>query len=521
MKAFLEALSRTTAFRLARLNGLVFLALAAALVGYIYFATAGQINASADKDATREFNEIARLSGETRYDALNQAIIERAAATRDYLYLLSDAEGRRISGNINFMPDDRLPAEERLRTHFTYYAGAGKDRARMARGFVSRVQGSRVLLVARDLGDAPAIISRAVQSVWVVGLLALIASLIAGVLASRAATRRVDEFNITARSVMRGDLRRRAKISGRDDEFDQLAKAMNAMLDEIERLIQATRHAGDAIAHDLRSPLTRLRSQLESALADSEKPEEARAAIEASITEADSLLKTFSAIHRLSRMEAVDPRTFLDVDISALAAQMAELYEPAFEDAGVQFTSSIAPGLRTRGDGALLAQALVNVLDNAVKYASGAPADLRAFRNDSAEIVLAIRDGGPGIPPEDRDRVKERFVRLDQSRTRPGAGLGLALAAAVAQRHQGRLELLDGLRNGDNPGLQVQLIVPVLAPMKDRARSGGAAPKDAAKESTKDVAKPSVKDAAPAKPLEPKAAETKTPEPSAAGPDSH
>jgi signal transduction histidine kinase len=442
-----------------------------------------------------------------RHDALNQAIIERAAATRDYLYLLSDAEGRRISGNINFMPDDRLPADERLHTNFTYYAGAGKERARMARGFVGRVAGSRVLLVARDLGDAPAIISRAVQSVWVVGLLALIASLIAGVLASRAATRRVDEFNITARSVMRGDLRRRAKISGRDDEFDQLAKAMNAMLDEIERLIQATRHAGDAIAHDLRSPLTRLRSQLESALADAEKPEEARAAIEASISEADGLLKTFSAIHRLSRMEAVDPRTFLDVDISALALETAELYEPVFEDVGVPFSIQIAPGLRTRGDGALLAQALVNILDNAVKYAGSAPAELRAFRNDAMEIVLAVRDGGPGIPQADRERVKERFVRLDQSRTRPGSGLGLALAAAVAKRHQGRLELLDGLRNGDNPGLEVQLIVPVLAPIKERARTPTAKEAKPAEVKAQEV-RPEVK------------AGAKTPEPSAAGPDS-
>jgi signal transduction histidine kinase len=471
MKAFLEALTRTTAFRLARLNGLVFLALAAALVGYIYFATAGQINASADKDAAREYGEISRLSAETRYDALNQAIIERAAASRDYLYLLSDSQGRRISGNISMLPDDRLPDDERLRTSFTYYSGSGKERAKLARGFIGRVSGARVLLVARDLGDAPKIIARAVQSVWVVGGLALLISLVAGVLASRAATRRVDEFNLTARSVMRGDLRRRARVTGADDEFDTLARAMNAMLDEIERLIQATRHAGDAIAHDLRSPLTRLRSQLESALADSNKPDKAHAAIEDSIIEADSLLKTFSAILRLSRMEAVDPRTFIDVDITGLALQMAELYEPAFEDVGVRFSYSIAPGLRTRGDGALLAQALVNLLDNAVKYASaGASADLRAFRNDTAEIVLSVRDGGPGIPQEDRERVKERFVRLDQSRSQPGAGLGLSLAAAVAQRHQGRLELSDGLRNGDMPGLQAQLFLPTLAPLKERVR---------------------------------------------------
>jgi signal transduction histidine kinase len=203
-------------------------------------------------------------------------------------------------------------------------------------------------------------------------------------------------------------------------------------------------------------------------------------------------------------MEAVDPRTFLDVDISALALETAELYEPVFEDAGVPFSIQIAPGLRTRGDGALLAQALVNILDNAVKYAGGAPAELRAFRNDAMEIVLAVRDGGPGIPPADRERVKERFVRLDQSRTRPGSGLGLALAAAVAKRHQGRLELLDGLRNGDNPGLEVQLIVPVLAPIKERTRT------------------PAVKEAKPAEVKTQDAkAESRTPEPSAAGPDSH
>jgi signal transduction histidine kinase len=237
------------------------------------------------------------------------------------------------------------------------------------------------------------------------------------------------------------------------------------MLDRVERLMGGLRHAGDAIAHDLRSPLTRQRVRLETALMEVEAGHaDARMALAQALEDSDTVLRTFNAVLAISRLQAAgqipDPKP---VDVSEMAAGIAELYEPLCEEKGLDFGMELSRGLTVRGDSAFLSQALANLLDNAVKYtpANGAVM-LRTRRRGSGEIEITVTDTGPGVPEEDRDRVVERFVRLEQSRSAPGAGLGLSLVAAVATAHGGRLELDEGPGKvgGMGPGLRAALVFP-------------------------------------------------------------
>jgi signal transduction histidine kinase len=266
-------------------------------------------------------------------------------------------------------------------------------------------------------------------------------------------------------AVRAGDLHARARVRGTRDEYDELAEGLNDMLDRIERLMGGLRHAGDAIAHDLRSPLTRLRARMEVSLIDAENGKgDPVAALETALMDADGVLKTFNAVLAIARLqaagEAPDQKTF---DSSELASDMAELYEASCEDKGLDFKAEIVPALNVRGNREFIAQALANILDNAIKYTpAGGAVMLRARRTSSGELEFSVTDTGPGVPDEDRARVVQRFVRLENSRSEPGAGLGLSLVQAVAASHGGRLELAEGPGeyDGFGPGLRVALVLP-------------------------------------------------------------
>ena len=225
------------------------------------------------------------------------------------------------------------------------------------------------------------------------------------------------------------------------------------------------RHAGDAIAHDLRSPLTRLRARLEAALLDVEAGKgDPTQALQQALEDTDGVLKTFGAVLSIARLQAAgtapDPVLF---DPAELAADISELYEPLSEDKGIDFGAEFSKDLVVRGNREFLAQALANILDNAVKYTPpGGAIMLRVRRRSSGEIEFSVTDTGPGVPQADRARVIERFVRLENSRSEPGAGLGLSLVGAVAEAHGGRLELDEGPGSvgGTGPGLRVALILP-------------------------------------------------------------
>jgi signal transduction histidine kinase len=275
---------------------------------------------------------------------------------------------------------------------------------------------------------------------------------------SRRLLRRVELVNRTSERVMAGNLSDRVPVGGSGDEFDQLAANLNRMLDQIERLMTAMREVTDDVAHDLKTPLARLRARLELALigpADGGEPKEA---IRAAIDEADRLLATFNALLGIAEAEAGAGRDRMSVlDLSEIARTAVEFYEPVAEERGFSLTLEAEPGVRIRGDRHLLSQALANLIDNALKYAGGGEVSVRVLECDG-HAALEVADRGPGIPEADRESVFDRFVRLEPSRSTPGNGLGLSLVRAVAHHHDGTAALAD-----NRPGLRAVLEFPASA----------------------------------------------------------
>jgi signal transduction histidine kinase len=267
------------------------------------------------------------------------------------------------------------------------------------------------------------------------------------------------------KKIMAGDLSQRLPVGGSGDEFDRLSVSLNTMLERIEKLNEGLRQVSDNIAHDLKTPLTRLRNKAADAL-DTAEPETRRVALEGIISESDQLIRTFNALLMISRVEAGSVAAEMSlIELSAIVADSAELYEPVAEEAGLALTSAIEPGIEIQGNRELIGQAIFNLIDNAVKYSSdtkdAGEVSLKLARRPDG-ICLSVADHGPGIPAEKREDVLKRFVRLDESRSKPGTGLGLSLVEAVMELHSGRLELSDtDPDNAERRGLTVSMVFPI------------------------------------------------------------
>ncbi|MET0294552.1 MAG: ATP-binding protein, partial [Phenylobacterium sp.] len=324
-----------------------------------------------------------------------------------------------------------------------------------------------ILFVGADVGESESYVMKIVRALWGAGALVIVLGLAGGVLISRNVSRSMSGLAEVVNAVRGGDLKARAPVRGTRDEYDELAEGLNDMLDRIERLMGGLRHAGDAIAHDLRSPLTRLRARVEVALIEAESGKgDPMKALEQALEDTDGVLKTFNAVLAIARLQAAgsapDPTTF---DAAELASDMAELYEAVSEEKDQTFEAEITPGLAIKANREFMAQALANILDNAIKYTpEGGAIMLRLRRRSSGDVEFSVTDNGPGVPEADRPRVVERFVRLERSRSQPGAGLGLSLVSAVATAHGGRIELSEGAGeyDGRGPGLRVAFIIPPL-----------------------------------------------------------
>ena len=271
---------------------------------------------------------------------------------------------------------------------------------------------------------------------------------------------RVDAINRTGQHIIRGELKQRVALTGAGDEFDRLSENLNTMLTRIAGLNEGLKQVSDNIAHDLKTPLTRLRNRAEAALAGDPDTAGYREALEATIAESDRLIKTFNAILMISRLEAgYSTEAFVKVDLAATIRDVVELYEPAAEERNVILEAPESGPSVIDGNRELIGQALSNVVDNAIKYsadAAGQPKVSVAIERSGGEVRLSVSDNGPGIPDEvDRERATERFVRLEKSRSQPGSGLGLSLAKAIMKFHGGRIELLPG-----SPGLTVVMAFP-------------------------------------------------------------
>lgn len=449
-------LLRTTAFRLALVFVLVFAVSAALLIGFIYVSTSSFMAAQTDETLVAEITGLEEQYRQRGLPGLRQIIIERSSRSESSLYLLANADLSRIAGNLLVWPAD-AEREPNGYMNFAYDRQVvdGIEK-RLVRARQFRLAGNFYLLVGRDVAERRGVEDLITDALLWAGALTLALGLVGGFLISRNMMRRIDAINRTSRDIIDGDLSRRVPVTGIGDEFDELATNLNDMLDQISRLMAGMREVSDNIAHDLRTPLNRLRSRLEVTLMKPQGDTEYRDALEQAISDADSLISTFNSLLLITRAESgVLRENFAEVDLAAIVRDMSELYEPVAEANVIAFRAISGPPVMCRGDRSLISQALGNMIDNAIKYTPAGGAVSVWVQRGADRAALCVRDNGPGIPLADRERVLQRFVRLEASRNTPGSGLGLSLVAAVAQLHEGTLELDDA-----SPGLIASLVLP-------------------------------------------------------------
>jgi signal transduction histidine kinase len=453
----LGRLFRTTAFQLTLLYMALFAVSVGALSAFLYWSTLGYLERQTNAIIEAEINGLYEQFERTGLRGLADIIDERVRRDAEHrsVYLLADAIGRPIAGNVPYWPPSLGNDGESWVDFTKREESTGTETP--VRAALLRVGPGFRLLVGRDIRELAGI-KRSLRQGAAYGLtLTLALALLGGVLMARSAQRKLAELNRTTRQIIAGDLGRRAVLTGSNDEHDELANNINAMLDQIENLLAGMRHVGDSVAHDLRGPLTRLRNRLET-LAAIEQPQQEE--LGECVEQLDHVLDTFNALLRIARVESGAYRSaFTAVNLVPIVSDVCELYHAAAEERHVSLHCSHDSAVEVFGDRELLAQALTNLIDNAVKYTPpGGTVTVRLERRGD-KATLSVGDTGPGVPETDRARVLQRFTRLDQARTKPGNGLGLALVNAVTLQHHGKLVL------GDNePGLKVTLELPALAP---------------------------------------------------------
>jgi len=457
--AGLPRLLGTHAFRLAALYFAVFAASVLGVLLFVYWTSAGFVERQTEATLDAEITGLAEQYAQRGLSGLVQIVAARSAGDRgdNMLYLVTDPGGRPLAGNIAGWPAG-VPARAGSLSFTIEAKSQGQTEPHPARGSLFIIPGGYRLLVGRDISDGAAFRNLVKTTLLWAGLLALALGSLGGAAMSRNLLRRVEEVNRTSERVMAGNLSDRVPLKGTSDEFDQLAANLNRMLEQIERLMTAMREVTDNVAHDLKTPLSRLRTRLELALIAPADDAARSEAIRGAIDEADRLLATFNALLSIAEAESGARRSqAAPLDLAELAGAAAELYQPVAEDSGFAVSLETQAGIGIRGDRHLLSQAFANLLDNALKYAGGGPIEIRVLRR-GGRAVLEVADHGPGIPEGDREVVFDRFVRLEPSRTTPGNGLGLSLVRAVAKLHDGAVELAD-----NHPGLRVSLSFPETA----------------------------------------------------------
>jgi signal transduction histidine kinase len=463
--AALGKLLRTTAFKLTLVYLLVFALFAASLLGYFALNTRRLIN---EQITTTVQGEIRGLTEQYEQGGLRRLVTSvelRSRRPGSNLYLVTTPSGEGLAGNVGALEPGVLDHPGWLETSYRRLDSPdGADR----RALVELVQlGGFRLLVGRDLDERERLYNIIANAGRWSFAVVVVLGLAGGFFVSRRVLNRIDAMTGTAQTIMAGDLSGRLPVAGSGDELDRLANNVNAMLDRIVALMRGLTEVSDNIAHDLKTPLTRLRNRCEQALRIATSEKDYRAALESTIEESDGLIRTFDALLMIARAEAGHVRdNMTEFDAAEIARDVAELYEPLAEDKGLALKVETAAPAPVRGNRELVGQALANLVDNAIKYAgsdgklNGEPAEILVkAANDGDRIILTVEDRGPGIPEADRDRVVERFVRLDQSRSQPGLGLGLSLASAVARLHGGELKLED-----NHPGLKSVIDLPRAGP---------------------------------------------------------
>jgi signal transduction histidine kinase len=461
----LTKLFRTTTFRLSLTYLALFSAAAVLAIFYIYWNTTVLLSRQLNQTIDAELQGLAEQYRAGGVNLLVRTVAARSQTPGNSLYLVADKEGNRMTGNLTAVSPELWNSLGPVEFVYSRPAQGGIEK-RLAFANVFRLPGGQRLIVGRDIEDRRDL-ARTIRSamLWGLGVMALV-GIGGGLWVSRKLLARIDAVAATTRTIMDGDLTGRLPVNGSGDELDRLSESLNLMLARIEQLMAGLREVSDNIAHDLKTPLNRLRNRVEAALREPYGEPVYREALERTIEEADGLIKTFNALLSIARLEAgAGGENRERLDVSALLRDVAELYEPVAEERGLALRAEGGPPIVLRADRQLLGQAIANLIDNAIKY--GAPEPSHGGNGTKPEVEVGVRrkggiaeivvtDRGPGVPPSDRGRVLDRFVRLEASRSEPGSGLGLSLVAAVARLHGGSLKLED-----NEPGLRIILALPI------------------------------------------------------------
>lgn len=454
-------LFRTSAFRMALIYATLFSALSAATLGFIYWSTRDQIESQVDARLRLETDYLTKLYTSGAMPELLQAIQRRNQIdTYGRFYYLADNEST-ASTNAEDKADSGPLKLKSVRAHTTRNMGdvadlpPGSPRAfNPVRVAETSLSDGLKLTIGHEITDEQALLDHTFALVVGATGLTLLFSLIGGVWIGTSVLRRIDSVNRTASEIMSGDLSQRLSVTSRNDEIDEIATKLNQMLNRIEDLMKSMQQVTNNVAHDLRSPLTRLRNRLEVTLLEERDPENYRAVMNEAIGDADSLIHTFNAMLSIARLEAgIDSSQWTETRIGDLAGELAELYEAvAEEEENLTFRTSIKTNPTFYCNRHLIGQAVSNLLDNAIKYTPQPGVVTLAVEGNDQQFTITVSDNGPGIPESERERVFERFVRLENERNSPGNGLGLSLVQAVVRLHSAKLTLDD-----NKPGLKVSL----------------------------------------------------------------
>jgi signal transduction histidine kinase len=467
----LGKLFRTTTFKLTLVYLTVFALFAAFLLGYFAFNTRRLITEQITETVDAE---ITGLSEQYRQGGIRRLVVvvdSRARRPGSSLYLVTTFTGEALAGNVTALAPgilDNPGWTETVYRRLDETEAPEHDHNALVQVF--QLPGGFRLLVGRDLDERERLYHIVLSAGrWSVALV-IVLGLAGGLFVTRRVLRRVDAMTETTRTIMAGDLGGRLPVAGTGDELDRLAENLNAMLERIEALMYGLKEVSDNIAHDLKTPLTRLRNRTEEALRTAKSETEYRAALEATIEESEGLIRTFNALLMIARVESGQARDDMsEFDAAEIAHDVGELYEPLAEQKGIALKVEADTPAKVRGNRELVSQALANLVDNAIKYTEprersvngAAPEIVVRALSEGDRILLTVTDRGPGIAEADRARVVERFVRLEQSRSQPGSGLGLSLASAVARLHGGDLTLAD-----NQPGLKSVIALPRGGPVQ-------------------------------------------------------
>jgi signal transduction histidine kinase len=457
----MPSLTRSTAVRLAFSYAILFIISSLLLTGFLWWRTARYLDREIDAVIIADGQAIADRLRDFGLPGAIETIDERVEHAHDEhaIYLLVDPTLSRIAGNLQAWP-------LAVRSSPGWYdINLERDgNLHVTRALFALLPGGYRILVGRDVQDRVEVRGLIVDSLIWASLGALILAVLGGLLMRRAILRRVEAINRTASAIVSGDLTHRVPTQGSSDEFDQLARTINAMLEQIERLIEGVRNASNVVAHDLRTPLTELRTRLETLIRTRPAQEATYDEIQKAVGDIDRIVRVFNALLRLAEIDSGVRRAgFRQVDLASVVTELTELYEPLAEDKGIALHVDDPPAISVHGDPDLLAQAIGNLMDNAIKYTpcEGAVSLHMAIdAADRAEIVVA--DNGPGIPDADKARSMERFYRGNRAKDTEGIGLGLSVVDAIARLHGGSLALQDA-----RPGLVATMTLP--------SSSGGAA----------------------------------------------